>query len=97
MGNGNGNGKSKRQKALRLANAFKLVAVANHAMIGVVGAYSDDEYKAARAELMAELKTFAEGTELHRRVALAMVLLEATASQPATGTMDQRIWKKEGT
>ncbi len=85
---------SRNHKGQRLANAFKLVAIASHAMVGVVGSYSDEEYRTARSSLVKELAGFAEGTELHRRVALAITLLDAAASQPAEGDVDQRIWRK---
>lgn len=85
----------------QLANAFKLVAIAEHPMVGVVGQYSDELYAAARAVLEAEIAILHPnhgasriGGEIERRLRLAIKLLDQTASQPGTSTIDQRIWTK---
>lgn len=85
----------------RLANAFKLVAIADHPMVGVVGQYNDEIYAAARAILEAEIALLTTnhgasriGGEIERRLRLAIKLLDQAAGQPGTSTIDQRIWTK---
>lgn len=68
-------------KAQQLANAFKLVVLADHYAVGIVGDFTDDEYEAARALLLRERGQFSEGTEPNRRLTVAITLLEKAASQ----------------
>lgn len=77
--------------AQRLANAFKLVAISENEMIGVVGQYTDQEYAAARVILEAEIALLHPnhgsrptegqsrvGGEVERRLRAAIKLLDQT-------------------